>query len=60
MGLMLLNVLKGSILGEDEHPKRGGMSHLSGKGDHPDPAYAKVRKKEYPQDAQGTRGRSMC
>lgn len=60
VGLMLSNVLKGSIWGEDEHPKRGVVSHLSGKGDHSGPAYAKVLKKAYSKDVQGTRGKSMC
>lgn len=51
---MLSSVLKGSILEGTEQPKRGEVSHLSGKGDYPAPAHAKVLKKEYPKDIQQT------
>ena len=43
---MLSNVLKGSILEGTEHPKRGEVSHLSGKGDHPDPGQRMFSEQE--------------
>lgn len=48
-----------SIFEGTEHPKRGEVSHLSGKGDHPDPAHARMFSEQEGSPCIGTVGTGL-